>query len=218
MKIQRCENGILHFIKIPSKWKPIVVQEVIAAYKRSSEVFAYDKEIEVVVFSSSKLHISILPELGIGAMYAIQGDIVIDIDFSRKNISDIVHKHLPSMVYHEFSHVVRRVFKDGYPTLLEGLVTEGIGGYVETKMSDCEIPYTQPIEDEEKFWQQAKAILDKKDYNHFDWFFGAGKMPRWIGYRLGFLIVDSFMRNKKLSLDKLVRADRKTILEGSGMK
>lgn len=31
-----------------------------------------------------------------------------------------------------------------------------------------------------------------KDYNHGVWFFGAGRLPRWLGYSLGYRLVANY--------------------------
>lgn len=204
---------MLHLIKILKRHKVQVAQTAENALARASELFAYRKPVEVAVFSSHPD--VVIPELGIGGRSIYRGDIVIDIDFSRKDIFHIINKELSSTIYHEFSHIVRDATVGYGKTLSEVLVSEGIGSYVENKLYHTTMPYTKPIRHERKYWQRAKRLLGKKTYDHLEWFFGRGKLPRWIGYRLGYLIVDSFMKQQKnLPLSQLVRTKSHEILRG----
>ena len=208
---QQCEGGMLHLIKIPRKYGVQVAKTAERALVQAGELFAYRKPVEVVVFSSYPE--VVIPELGIAGKSIYEGDIVIDIDFSRKDIPHVINKELPSTLLHEFSHIVREATVGYGKTLLGALISEGIGSYVENKLLRRTMPYTKPIRHELKYWQKAKRFLGKKTYNHFEWFFGRGKLPRWIGYRLGYLLVDSFMqRQENLSLEQLVRIKSHEVL------
>ena len=37
------------------------------------------------------------------------------------------------------------------------------------------------------------ATAGPADYNHEAWFFGRGDLPRWLGYSLGFRLVERFL-------------------------
>lgn len=209
---KRCRGGSIHLIKIPQRYQQEITATITSTLKRGAELFNYKKPVEVAVFSSSPA--LVIPELGIGGSSVFEGDIIIDINFSRKDISHVIKKELPSQLYHELSHVVREATVGYGETLLGVLVSEGVGSYVENRLSHRTMPYTKPIWNELKYWEKAKPLLSKKNYNHSEWFFGTGKLPRWIGYRLGYLLVDSFMkRQKNLSLSQLVRTKSNKILE-----
>lgn len=54
--------------------------------------------------------------------------------------------------------------------------------------------------------------------DHGEWFYATKKLPRWIGYRLGYLLVEGYMKNNpKTSFAELVRLDAKKILKGSAL-
>ena len=192
-------------IKTPKNYVPQIARVTEKTLAEAGELFAYRKPVEIVIFSS--IPDFVIPELGIGAHATIQGDVVVNIDFSRRDIKHIIQKELSPTLYHEFSHVVRAsIYRDLYATLSESLITEGIASYIERKIFRKKIPYIEPIKNERKYWLQARKNMKKKPYNHSEWFFGYGKLPRWIGYRLGYLLVESFMkRQKNRTLAQLVR-------------
>jgi uncharacterized protein YjaZ len=217
--VQQCKGGTLHLVKIPKGYRRKVARTAEKAFDKAGELFAYKKPVEVVIFSASPE--LIIPEVGIGAHATVQGDIVMNMDFSRHDIRRIIKKELPSTVYHEFSHVVRKTVHAAlYSTLLESLVTEGIASYVEKKVCKSKVPYIKPIRNEMKYWKLAQRILGKKRYSYEDhsaWFYGTKKLPRWIGYRLGYLMVAGYMKNNpKTSFAKLVRLGAKGIFKGCG--
>lgn len=212
---KQCKGGTLHLVKIPKRYQIQVAKTAERTLTEAGKLFEYQKSVEIAIFSSHPE--VVIPELGIGGNSIYQGDIVINIDFSRKDIAYIIKKELPSALYHELSHIVREATVGYGETLLEALASEGIGSYVENRIFHRTMPYTKQILHELKYWQKAKRLLKKKPYNHFEWFFGTKKLPRWIGYRLGYLLVDSFMkRQKNLSLSQLVRTKSHEILRGAG--
>ena len=200
-------------MKIPKKYRAQVVQIAEKALVGTSRLFAYRKPVETVIFSSFPGFV--IPEVGIGAHAIMQGDIVVNIDFSRNDIKKVIQKELFPTLYHEFSHVVRAsAHKNLYATLGESLITEGIASYVEKKVFRKKVPYIEPIKNEKKYWLLAQKNIDMQVYNHSEWFFGTKKLPRWIGYRLGYLIIDRFMeRQKNFNLARLVRTKSQNILQ-----
>ena len=132
-------------------------------------------------------------------------------------MKEVITIDLSPTLQHEFSHVVR-ANTVGYPeTLLDSFIDEGIACFIEQASEpDRIIPYIQEQKDEKKLWQEAKKHLSKKLTSdlHNTWFFGAGEKPNWIGYRLGFLIVQEYMKNNNVKLAKLVRTSSRDILKG----
>jgi len=212
---KQCKGGTIHLIKIPEKYKIQVAKIAKKTLTGASKLFAYKKPVETVIFSS--IPEFIIPEVGTGAHATIQGDIVVNIDFSRRDIIKVIQKELSSALYHEFSHVVRAsVNKELYTTLIESLITEGIASYVEKKLFQKKVPYIEPIKNERKYWLRTKNNMHKNNYDHGEWFYGTKKLPRWIGYRFGYLIVNSFMKQQKnISFAQLVRTKSPEILRKS---
>lgn len=44
----------------------------------------------------------------------------------------------------------------------------------------------------------AEKEWDRADYNHEGWFFGRGDLPRWLGYSLGFQLIERY-QNENLA-------------------
>lgn len=210
---KQCRGGTLHLVKIPGKYKVMVAKIAGKALAGISELLAHRKPVETVIFSS--IPEFVVPEVGIGAHATMQGDIVVNINFSRRDIKKVIQKELPSTIYHEFSHVVRAsVHESLYATLGKSLVTEGIASYIEKGLFQKKVPYVEPIKNERKYWLQAQKIMRKSAYDHGEWFYGTKKLPRWIGYRLGYLIVKSFVeRQKNVSFARLVRINSSDVLK-----
>ena len=218
-KNTKCKRGNFHLIKIPGRYIRSIEKSALSALREARVLFQYEKPIEVVVFSS--ISAIVIPELGIGAHALSQGDIVVNIDFARKDIVKIIQRELPSTLFHEFSHVVRgSVIKDPYAILLDALITEGIASYIEKHIYKYAVPYIRHIKNEDQLWKKAQRILRKKNYtwnDHAEWFLGGGKLPRWIGYRLGYLMVLSYMKHyRNTSMADLTRMKASKILKGSG--
>jgi uncharacterized protein YjaZ len=55
-------------------------------------------------------------------------------------------------------------------------------------------PWEQLPEGEIRFHAtHAGQDWDRANYNHDAWFFGRGNLPRWLGYSLGFRLVERFL-------------------------
>lgn len=208
----RCREGNLHLIKIPPKYKQQVLKIAKKSLTEAIELFKYEKSVETVIFASSPEFV--IPETGIGAHALLQGDIVINIDFSRKDALSVIQKELASTIYHEFSHVVRQsVNKKLFDNLFESLIAEGIASYIEATLFSKNVPYVSPIKNEKKYWIGAQKDFNNSKYDHYEWFFGTKKLPRWIGYRLGYLLINSFTEKNKLSISKLTRIKSSEVLK-----
>jgi len=142
--------------------------------------------------------------------------IITYIDFSRRDIKKVITRRFFTNLYHELSHLAREAFVGWGRTFLDHLVAEGIASYTEKALDNrAEVPYIRKIKNEDELWRKAKPFLSRGKYRHSDWFFGSRNIPRWAGYRLGYLIVDSFMKNNDCSLYELTRMPSKEILRKS---
>lgn len=213
---QQCKSGTLHLVKIPEKYKEKIGMIAEKSFDDAGKLFAFQKPVEAVIFPN--IPEMVISEMGIGGITTDRGDIVISMDFSRRNIKNIIEKHLPTTIYHELSHAVRGTWE--YQTLLESVVGEGIASYIETKIFNVKIPYIEPIQNEMKYWKQAQENWQKKQSyeERREWFFGSKKLPRWIGYRLGYLMMEGYMKSRpEISFAQLVRLDAGEILKRCGL-
>ena len=53
-----------------------------------------------------------------------------------------------------------------------------------------------PTDDIDEVIRAAQDELDAPRYDHNAWFFGAGRHPRWAGYRLGYALVGEWLAAK----------------------
>ena len=166
-----------------------------------------------------------IPETGEGG-YTPSGDwIQIYIDPKNKNyiLKEIAEKHLPATIYHEMNHIARWR-SAGYGTnLLETIISEGLASVFEKEHWTIFIaPWA---EYSEKEIVDSLDILRKRDkskdniYNHAEWFYGKGNLPRWIGYKVGIYIIEKARENfPKTTWKELIEMKAKEIIEMSGIK
>ena len=217
MKTNRAKKQNIHLIGVSPKYRDQVFQHASEAINTGAKVLKYTKPLDVVIFDAESWDI---PEKLSLVAHARVYYIDCKMCFYRKdiNVKKAIATDLSPTLQHEFSHVVR-ANTVGYPeTLLDSLIDEGIACFVEKASApDRTIPYIQEQKDEKKSWTTAKKDLSKRLTSdlHNAWFFGTGEKPNWIGYRLGFLIVQEYMKNNKTNLAKLVRTSSKEILKGS---
>jgi len=212
---KQCKEGNVHLVKIPEECRAEIANIAKETLDEASEIFDFQKPVDLVIFSTSAQFV--IPELGMAAYASREEFMICMFDFSRRDIEKIIEKEFKATLFHEFSHIVRAdLFGNTMVDLFEDMVSEGIASYVEKKMGG-KTPYTNPIADEMKYLQKAKRMMVKKDYtyeDHQEWFYGVGKLPRWIGYRLGYMLVEHYMKkHPKTSFAELVRLEAKAILQ-----
>lgn len=149
--------------------------------------------------------------------------IYIDIKNKKNTFQRIVDKYIPATIYHEMNHVARWRSSGFGNNLLEVIVSEGLASVFEKEQWQL---FTAPWAQSDKkeipsFLKIIKERDRKKDftYNHNEWFFGKGRLPRWIGYKLGAYIIESTRKNfPKLSWYELTKMKADEIINKSGIK
>jgi len=216
MAPQPCTNGTIHLIGIPTTHKVTVLKQVKESLHKGLKILDYQNRVDVVVIEAQKSFV--IPDLGIGGSAIGKSCIEIKIDFSRKDVKEIIAVEVPATIYHELAHLVRESNVGLGDTLQDALISEGVACSVEKAMlPKRKIPYIQKIPNENKLWVRTKKNLHKKKYNYAEWFFGSGALPNWTGYRLGYLIVEKYMRANTVKLNELVRLESIDIVQRSAM-
>jgi len=214
MKSKICKQGNIHLIGIASNKSEEILSRAVESLDKARNILRYEKRVDVMIIEAQDFFV--IPKLGVGGSAIGKSCIEVKINFSRKDLQKIIDIELPSTIYHELAHLVREDSIGYGKTLLDSFVSEGISCFVEKSiLPNSKIPYIQKIKNEIKLLSKAQKTLDKTKYNYSEWFFGSGKLPNWTGYRLGYLIVESYANKKKVSLDKLTRTSSKNILKGS---
>ncbi|MBL8789964.1 MAG: hypothetical protein JNM45_05655 [Rhizobiales bacterium] len=90
---------------------------------------------------------------------------------------------------HELHHSMRWN-SCGYGMRLgEALVSEGLADIFSELVSGTETPaWSNALETDEwpMLLERAEREIDSESYDHGEWFFGTGELPRWAGYTLGY--------------------------------
>ena len=151
----------------------------------------------------------VVPEIGMGGTCFKRSLVTISID--PDNIS--LDKQLRSgkfkqVLAHELHHAIRYNVLDYGVTLGEALVSEGLADHFA-----CDLLSEEPLlwtSGNPQNWRdlmfRAELELESDLYNHAEWFFGEGELPRWAGYAIGFELVQELklqnvMENGGVDLD-----------------
>lgn len=160
----------------------------------------------------------VIPETGDLGMAPRKGEVYITVDPKhRRGVARIVREHLPKILAHELHHAARWETVGYGTTLLEALVTEGLATQFEDELyPKPKTPWGNALTAKQTtfWWKKAKWWLNKK-YDHYEWFFGTGKIPRWTGYTIGYRLVGNAMKNLGKSAAELVNTPAEEILRRS---
>lgn len=219
MKNNICKKGNIHLIGVPKKYQAKVSVRAIEGLDYAERILKFNENIDVVIYGAESWEVpSKMPLYGFTVGKSNRIDF--KIDFFRKNIDAIIDIELPMIMHHEASHAVRHNIIGYSNTLLDYFVDEGIGCFVEqAMMPERKISYIQKHADEQMYWRKAKKIFVEKITwdDSREWMIGTGKYPRWIGYRLGYLLIKEFMDKNPVDFDVLARMKSKDILKRSGL-
>ncbi|MBI2411369.1 MAG: hypothetical protein HYV32_05765 [Candidatus Kerfeldbacteria bacterium] len=209
-RLTHCRDGKIHYVDVPQKFVRTIDQQINTAIAQAAKLFEYSFDPHIILCHDEY---SIIPETGITGRAVNAHRIMIEIDFSRTDIASIISEQLPSTLYHETSHLVRQYTHGFKWTLLDCLVSEGIAGYIEkSTQPDIYVPYIEPMKNETALMKKARRVFNSKNFNYNDWFFGGNTIPRWAGYRLGYILVESYMKKHDISIAKLIRLSSKNFL------
>jgi uncharacterized protein YjaZ len=141
----------------------------------------------------------------------------------KKNLTKIINEHVPATIYHEMNHAARWRSSNFGNNLLEVIVSEGLASVFEKEQWKSFVPPWTKLNKREisNFLKIINERNKNKDstFNHAEWFFGQGELPRWIGYKLGVHIVESTRKNyPEISWEKLTRMKAKEIINKSKIK
>lgn len=136
------------------------------------------------------------PETGTGGFTdPVTAEVFVYVDASRSDFAAVVEEWVAPMVAHELHHAARIENGPGYGFSLErALVTEGLADAfsVET-FGHPPPPWTDALAPRSlcRWWRRA---LHRDVYDHDEWFFGTGRIPRAAGYSIGWVLVRRYLR------------------------
>lgn len=162
----------------------------------------------------------VIPEVGIGGYTDHLGDVHVFLDPRRDDLADVLRVWLEPMLAHEAHHAARTVDGPGYGrSLVEAIVSEGLAdAYSEEAFPETPaLPWTQALEPGAicPWWRRASG--ERAAYDHEEWFFGAGRPPRWAGYTLGYALVRRYLRAHATSAADSVRTPARVIVRGADL-
>jgi hypothetical protein len=137
----------------------------------------------------------------------------------QASFSIIMKLWLPRTLSHEVDHSVRILAGPGCgPTLLEGIVCEGISSAFDmSAFPGTPNPWDRAISRTQEcaLWNKAQPLLG--NYDLYDaWMFGQPGIPHWTGFTIGYDIVTGYRRHHPgMSWSAITLASAATILAGS---
>jgi len=209
----------IHFLEteknLDQKMKDLL-EEVIKANALKACSLLGISYVNITVYSNKNF---VIPETGEGG-YAASGDwfqIYIDPTKSEDELEKIIKVDTPLTVYHELNHVARWNSTGYGVTLPEVIVTEGLASvFAAENWKKSSSPWIKYSPEEINELINIYKCRDKNydsNYNHSEWFYGTGALPRWIGYKLGFHIVKLIRENNpQVGWDRLINMSAEEII------
>ncbi|HZG70756.1 MAG TPA: DUF2268 domain-containing putative Zn-dependent protease [Chondromyces sp.] len=118
-----------------------------------------------------------------------------------------------SLFVHEYHHATRMSFlnkKEEEYTLLDSIVFEGLAesAVLEYCGVECIAPWMKAYSEEQlkiwwEKWLKDYINIKKDSSNHDHLLYGKGRMPKHLGYAVGFLITQDYLKKKKKSIKEV---------------
>ncbi|MBC3213775.1 DUF2268 domain-containing putative Zn-dependent protease [Serratia fonticola] len=156
-----------------------------------------------------------IPELGLSGR--AWGPHLFSMFFDPDNpnfINSIKNGALCRQIVHEMHHCLRMGTVGYGSTLGEALVSEGLAGHF--------VRYVLGTEPE--LWERAvtteylrllpvtEQLLKMPYYDHAEWFFGTGKYPKWLGYSLGYHLVNIWLYSGSKDTDIRINVEADEVI------
>ena len=139
----------------------------------------------------------------------------------------ITKKELQALLTHEYHHMCRRALMSELPTLMDSLMMEGLAEDAVENLFGVKYlsPWTKnySLEELQNFWEShfIKVLNEKGLHLHLPFLFGNKPMnlPPWIGYCMGYQIVQSYKeRCGPCSIKELLHISSEDIIDGAGFR
>jgi uncharacterized protein YjaZ len=165
-------------------------------------------QIDIIFVSAAALAI---PEYGIGGNSPGPNHVYISFD---SNSGKITQDGLDETLLHEIHHCMRWRNPGYGETLGETMISEGMACLYEEQHSS-RAPIYAKISLKKKQISEAKKLINSKNYNHNDWFFGSKAIDRWFGYSYGYKLCKDYSVKTGKSASELVNIKAQQILDSS---
>lgn len=163
----------------------------------------------------------ITPKTGIAIRTPSPKAVELLFDPENPNVVNSLLKWSERQMAHELSHVARMEVHPLHTTLVDALVNEGIGVYLEENLNGLyqESHWGHVLRPDQlkAEWHKAQAELSSREFDYAEWFYGIrDKHALYTGYSLGNAIVrEFFYLNQGLEIAEVVRLPSQDILEQS---
>lgn len=195
------KNINLYFLnseeKISNSQKKKLKKEILKQAQIAMKVLDLDL-LNITIYPKSSWAI---PQTGLNGYAPSENwvQLTVDVKNKFKKFNWIINNSLPSTVCHEINHCARWKYIGYGNTLAEAIVSEGLASLFEIEMcKKYKVPWLKITKKEGldiiKIFNKRNKNKDSF-YNHNEWFFGEGKLPKWIGYKLGFYFINLFKKN-----------------------
>ncbi|MBV8779218.1 MAG: hypothetical protein JO258_18640 [Alphaproteobacteria bacterium] len=139
----------------------------------------------------------VIPEIGLVGHSYRRSLFSLTLDPDNPNFAaSLENGTLRQQVVHEVHHCLRTAARGHGRSLGDALIGEGLAGhFVHRLFANPPEPWECAVEPAvvAGFFPEQRD-LSATDYNHGAWFYGAGTLPRWIGYTLGYTIVGDWLK------------------------
>lgn len=144
----------------------------------------------------------VIPEIGLGGFNPSGREVQIFGDPSLPDVAGILERELAGILSHEIHHALRRRAIGYGSTLLQASVSEGLADHFALEIVGGDPPpwSTALTEQQLEVWLPQVVANDSGGYDHAEWFFGVGSVPRWTGYTVGFELVSRYLEGRPGSL------------------
>lgn len=148
-------------------------------------------ELDVVIKAGKfvipeKGHLGFCPEVGV---------VYLTVDPDNPAFYKNEAQSLERMFVHELHHAARWAGPGYGLTLGEVMVSEGLAGHFSLELLGGEPEPWESLKSD--VVQHYSSLINENwhrtDYDHNEWFFGAGSLPRWLGYTVGFSLVSRYL-------------------------
>ncbi|HHR0680278.1 TPA: DUF2268 domain-containing putative Zn-dependent protease [Klebsiella aerogenes] len=136
----------------------------------------------------------VIPEKGHLGYTPEAGVVYLTVDPENPVFAKNDAQSLERMFAHELHHAARWAGPGYGLTLGEVIVSEGLAGHFSLELLGGEPEPWESLQSDvvQDYSSLIHEYWDRTDYGHDAWFFGAGNLPRWLGYTAGFSLVSSY--------------------------
>ncbi|MCK1791319.1 DUF2268 domain-containing putative Zn-dependent protease [Pseudomonas violetae] len=169
-----------------------VTGEFAAAYQTLSRLLVPPR-LDILI---QRLPGETIPEMGIVGRAYRSSMFSMTLDPANPNfLASLRNGMLHRQIIHEVHHCLRMAGPGYGWTLGEALVSEGLAGqFVRHLLGSAAEPWERAVTCDDLLRTPAdRQALDATYYDHSAWFFGTGSQPRWLGYTLGYQMVEQWL-------------------------